>query len=219
MNLPQGFVAAHQVQFLGDEIRKGLWQGLLEHVEKRFRQTLDRTGVESHLLHLLRRVVIGLHAHSRQFQLVCSVDVRMGYIDASVVDVGTSEDDIFFADGVALLGIFPSVEPRQVHHLSGTIGKVRHDAFLAGTHLEGLETQDVALHLYEGHVAIEFADAVQPAAVDVFVRIILQQVAKGVDVQFFAEHLPPVRTNPRQVLYVLLQYRSHPISTSAIFRS
>ena len=207
------------MQLLGDEIRKGLWQRLLEHVEECFRQTLDRTGVEPHFLHLLRRVVIGLHAHGRQFQLVCGIDVRVGYIDASVVDVGTSEDDIFFADGVVLLGVFSSVEPRQVHHLACAIGKVRHDAFFAGTHLEGLETQDMAFHLYEGHVAIQFAYAVEPAAVDVFVRIILQQVAKGMDVQLFAEHLPPVGTNPRQVLYVLLQNRSHPISTSAIFMS
>ena len=160
MNLPQGLVAAHQVQLLGDEVRKGLWQGLLEHVEKCFRQTLDRTGVEPHFLHLLRRVVIGLHAHGRQFQFLCSVDVGVGDVDASVVDVGTSEDDIFFADGVVLLGVFSSVEPRQVHHLACAIGKVRHDAFLAGTHLEGLETQDMALHLYEGHVAIELTDAV-----------------------------------------------------------
>ena len=133
----------------------------------------------------------------------------MGHIDASVVDVGTSEDDILFADGVALLSIFASVEPRQVHHFSRAVRKVCNDAFLAGTHLEGLKTQDMAFYLYEWHVAIEFAYAVESAAVYVFVRIILQQVAKGMDVQLFAEHLPPVGTNPRQVLYVLLQNTVH----------
>ena len=143
----------------------------------------------------------------------------MRHVDASVIDVWSSENDIFLADGIALFGIFAAVEPREVHHLARPVGKVGYDAFLAGTHLEGLETEDVAFHLYERHVARQFADGVETAAVHMLVRVVLQQVAIRHDAQFLAQHFLALRSHPRQVLYVLLQNIVHPISTSAIFRS
>lgn len=50
--------------------------------------------------------------------------------------------------------------------------------FLAGTHLERLETEDMSLHLYERHVAREFPDVIETAAVHMLIGIILQQVTK-----------------------------------------
>ena len=80
-----------------------------------------------------------------------------------------------------------------------------HHTLLPTVHLEGFEAQDVALHLHKRHVTRQFADAVQPTAVHVAVGIVLQQVTDGVDAEFFAEHLPSVRSYAWQVLDVLTQ--------------
>ena len=69
----------------------------------------------------------------------------------------------------------------------------------------GLEAEDMSLHLYKRHVAREFTDGIEPAAVDMLVGIVFQQVTKGLDAQLVAEHFPAVRAYARQILYVLLE--------------
>ena len=78
-----------------------------------------------------------------------------------------------------------------------------HHALLARTHCEGLETQDVSHHLNKRHVASEFVDGVDFGTVDVFVRIILKQVAIALNAKLIAQHLFAVRAYARQVFYVL----------------
>ena len=112
-------------------------------------------------------------------------------VDASVIDVRTSEDDILLAYSVVLLGIFPPIKPREVHNFSCAIRKVCNNTLFAGTHLEGLETEDMSFNLYKWHVAIQFADAVKTTAIHMFIRKILQQLTIRHDAQFFAEHLFP----------------------------
>ena len=219
VNFAQRVVATCQVQLLRDEVGQRLVKGLFQHVEQCLHESLDGTGVQSRLLHLLRRVIVRLHAHGRELQLVGGIHIGMRHVDATVIDVRSSEDDILLADGVVLLGILAAVKPREVHHLAGVVGKVSHDALLAGTHLEGLETEDMSFHLYERHVARQFADAVEAAAVNVLIGIILQQVAIAADAQLLVEQLLARRANPREVLYVLLQDIVHDNNTSAILRS
>ena len=84
----------------------------------------------------------------------------MGYVYASVIDVGTTEDDVFLADSVVLFGIFPTIEPCQVHHFATAVGKMGHHTFLACTHLERFKAEDAALDLHKRHVARQFWDAV-----------------------------------------------------------
>ena len=160
-----------------------------------------------------------MHAHGGELQLIGGVDVRVRDVDAAVKDIRSSEDDILRPNLITLFGIFPPVEPGEVHHLPAAVGKMSDHPFLAGTHLERLETEDMSLHLYERHVACEFPDVIETAAVHMLIGIILQQVTKSLDAQLVVEHLLPVRTYAWQVLYVLLQYIRHPIKTSAIFRS
>ena len=143
----------------------------------------------------------------------------MGDVDTSVIDVRTSEDDILLANSIALLRIFAPVKPGEVHDLATSVCKVCHYTFLAGTHLEGFETQDVSLDLHKRHVAIQFADAVETTSIHMLIRVILQQVAIRQNAQLFVEHLLPRGANTWQELYVLLQQWRHPISTSAILRS
>ena len=150
-----------------------------------------------------------MHTHCREFQFVGSINIGMGDVNASVKDVRSPEDNVFRTYFIALLGIFPTIEPCQVHHLPCTIGEMSHHPFFAGTHLEGLETEDMALHLYEGHVAVQFANVVEPASVNMFVGVILQQIAERLNAQFLAEHLFAIGADPRQILDVLLQYVNH----------
>ena len=76
----------------------------------------------------------------------------MGDVDATIIDVGATEDDILLADGIVLLGIFATVEPGEVHHLAGIVCKVGDNPLLASTHLEGFKTENMPLYLYERHV-------------------------------------------------------------------
>ena len=140
-------------------------------------------------------------------------------VDTSIVDVRTSENDVLFSNGIVLFGIFSSIKPCQVHHFSTSVRKVGNDTLLTCTHLKSLETQDVPFYLYKWHVTRQFTDAVQAASVYVLIGEVLQQVAICYNAQFLVEHLLALRAYPWQVLYVLLQYVSHPISTLAIFRS
>ena len=79
-----------------------------------------------------------------------------------------------------------------------------HYAFLARPHLESLETQDAAHHLYEGHLARQFMDGIDLRAVHIFIRVILQQVTISLDAELVAQHLLPIWAYARQILDVLL---------------
>ena len=203
--MAQSFVATNQVQLLDDEVGNGFRDWLLQRVNKRLGEFLNGTTVEARLLHLLRCVVVGLHTHSRQFQLVSLLHIGVNQLDATVEDLRTTEDNIFCAYLVFLQGTVGIVEPREVHHLTQPVGEVGNDTLLASTHLEGLEAEDMSLHLYKRHVAREFTDGIEPAAVDMLVGIVFQQVTKGLDAQLVAEHFPAVRAYARQILYVLLE--------------
>ena len=84
----------------------------------------------------------------------------MSHVDAPVIDVGTSENNVFLSNSIALFGIFAAIEPRQIHDFSASVRKVGNNTFLTGTYLKGLETEDMSFHLDKRHVAIQFADAV-----------------------------------------------------------
>ena len=205
MDATQGLVTTHQVQLLRDEVGERLWQRLLDGVEKRLGEFLDGTTVEAGFLHLLRRVVVGLHTHCRQFQLVGLFHVGMYQLDAAVEDLRTTEDNIFCTYLIFLEGAISIVEPGEVHYLAVAVGEVGDDTLLASPHLEGLKAEDVALHLYKRHVARQFTDGIESAAVDVLIGIVFQQVTKGLDAQLVAEHLAAVWSYAGQILDVLLE--------------
>ena len=203
VDVAQGLVAPHQVVGARDEVGDGLWQGrqLLQHGP---RQLLDVARGKSTLLHLLRRGVVGLQTHRGEFERVGSIHVRMGDVDAVVEDRGFAEDHVFYADPITLLGVFATLEPYEVGD-ARTIGEMGHDTFLARSHLEGLETEDMTHDLYEGHVASEFVDGIDLGTIDILIGVELQQVAVGVDAEFVAQYLLTVRSYARQVLYVLIE--------------
>ena len=77
------------------------------------------------------------------------------------------------------------------------------DTLFARSCLEGLETEDMPHDLHERHVACQFVDGIDLRPVNVLVRIVLEQVTIGVDTEFLAQYLLPVRSHPREKLYIL----------------
>ena len=205
MQVAQGLIATHQMEWGSDEIRDGLWQRVFQDTDQCLREFLDSTGVHARLLHLLRRVVIGLHAHGGELHLLSQVDIRMLHLDAIVEDAWSPEHQVFRAYLVCLFGILASIEPYQVHDACA-IREMGHHAFLARSHLKGLETEDASYDLHERHVASEFVNGIDLRAVHIFIWIILEQVAIGLDAQLLAEHLLAVGTYPRQIHDILIEY-------------
>jgi len=127
----------------------------------------------------------------------------VGDVDAVVEDGRLAEYNVFRTYLVTLFGIFPTLKPHEVTDACA-IGEMGYDTLLARSHLEGLETEDMSHDLYEGHIASQFVDGIDLRPVNVLVRIVLEQVTIGVDTKFFTQYLLPVRSHPRQVLYVLV---------------
>ena len=57
------------------------------------------------------------------------------------------------------------------------------------------------------HVAREFSDAIEPRPIDILIRIVVDQVAKRVDTQLFAEHLFPVGPHTGKIHDILFEDR------------
>ena len=83
------------------------------------------------------------------------------------------------------------------------VGEVCHDTLLARSHLKLLKRQYASLYLHEGHVARQFADGIYTTAVDIFVRIILQQSTPGAHLEFLLQQLLALRPYTGQIHYVL----------------
>ena len=107
----------------------------------------------------------------------------MGEIDTVVEDGGLAEDQIIHSNLICLLGVFATVEPGEVTD-SCAIGEVGDHPFLARSHGVGLETEDMTDDLDVRHVARQLMDGVNFRAVYIFVRIVFEQVAKGLYAEF-----------------------------------
>ena len=127
----------------------------------------------------------------------------MGEVDAVVENRGLAEDEIFSTDAIGLLGVFATIKPREVGD-GGTISKMGHDTLFAGSHGEGLETQNVADDLHKRHVARQFVDGVNLRTVHIFIRIVFEQVTIGLNTELVAQHLLAVRAYARQVFNILV---------------
>ena len=79
-----------------------------------------------------------------------------------------------------------------------------HDTFLARAHGEGLETEDMADHLYKGHFARQFVNLVDLRTVYIFIRIVLEQVTIGLYTKLIAQHLLAIRPYAWQVFNILI---------------
>ena len=128
----------------------------------------------------------------------------MGDIDAIIEDGRLAEYHVFRTYLITLFGIFPTLEPHEVGN-ARAISEMGHYTFLTWSHLESLETEDMSHDLYERHIASQFVDGIDLRPIDVLIRVVLEQVTIGVDTEFFTQYLLPIRSHPRQVLYVLVE--------------
>ena len=127
----------------------------------------------------------------------------MGEVDAVVEHRGLAKDEILDTDLIGLLGIFAAIEPREVAD-ARTIGEMSHHTFLAWSHGEGLEAQDLSHHLHERHITRQFVDGIDLRTVNVFIGIVFQQVAIALNAEFIAQHLLAIRAYTRQVFNILV---------------
>ena len=127
----------------------------------------------------------------------------MGEVDAVVEYCRFAEDEILGTDAIGLLGVFATIKPREVGD-GGAIRKMGHDTLLARSHGEGLEAEDMTNDLHIRHIAREFVDGVDLRAVDIFVRIVFEQVTIGLNAELVAQHLLAVRPYARQVFDILV---------------
>ena len=181
----QCLVALHEVEWGGDEVGDGLglWWQFLNHDSREF---LERARCETMFLHLLRGGIVGLQSHVGEFQFVGTVQIWMGDVDAVVEDGGFAEYDIFRTYLISLFRILAPLEPYEVCD-ARAVAEVSHDAFLSRPHRKCLETEDMTNDLHEGHIARQFVDGIDLGTIYIFIRIVLEQVAIGVDAEFFAQ--------------------------------
>ena len=127
----------------------------------------------------------------------------MGEVDAIVEYRRLSKNQILNTYLIVLLGVFSTIKPSKVAD-ARAVSKVCHHTFFPRSHGKGLETQDVSHHLHKRHVACQFVDCVDLRAVNIFVWIVLKQVAIAFDAKLIAQHLFAIGAYPRQILYVLI---------------
>ena len=206
MNLAQCLLAPDKVEGLNNEGRQrlgntscgnALYEGLGEF--------LHIVRHEARLLHALRRDVVRLHAHIGELDVSGPLNVGMGKLVAAAINAGPSEDDVFYANLIVVVDILAAIEPYEVYE-PGAVGEVGHDALLACALVKLLEAHNLAFQLHERHVAGHLAYGIDAAAVDVFVRIILDKVTPRLDIKLFAQYLFSARTNARQIHDVLIEY-------------
>ena len=196
-------ISAYQVVRVDDEWWQRLGQRSLQLCQQRLHQLSYRCRRYSRPLHLLRSDVVGLHAHLRESHLVGLLYLRMCYLVALVEDCRFAEDDVVRVYLIITCNLFGIREPHQVDD-SCAVGDVCHNTFLASSRIELLEAENPAANLYEGHLARHLVDGVYLRPIHIFIRIILQEVAEGLDAQLLAEDILTSGTHPRKVFYVLV---------------
>jgi hypothetical protein len=141
-----------------------------------------------------------LQSGESKLQLVGFLDVGMSNVYSPVEKGRFSEDDILFVGFVALCSKFYTLKPHKVHHASA-VGEVGNETFLT-TLSNSLETENLALKLDIWHVAVDLADAIDAAAVHIFVGIVADEVAHGKYLQLLVQDVGPLWTYAGDIFYV-----------------
>ena len=105
----------------------------------------------------------------------------MRNVDASIEDTGPAENDVLLAEEVVLLDPLEGsdLEPDEIHDTTSVSEMSNEMAFASVPFL--LEAQNFTHHLNKRHVGRQFVDIVEPRAVDVLVREVVQQIAERGD--------------------------------------
>ena len=123
---------------------------------------------------------------------------------ATAIDAWLAEHDVFHTHLVLLVNILRTVEPHEVYYPM-SVAEVAYNALLARSLTELLERQNLSFQLHERHIGLQLIDAIDAAAVNVFIGVILQQLTPRRNAELLLQNLGAPRSHAGQVLDVLVE--------------
>ena len=186
MDVPHRLAEGHHADFREHLLGQRFGQLPLQIAQKCVLEILNGARIEERLLHPLRRVVERRQAGGDLRSLLHGVDVGMGDIERMPELGRLPEDDIIHAGLHLLLHVGQAFEPDEVER-PRPVRKLAHQAPRPSL-AQFVEVENAAFHLDIRHRAGNFRNFVKPAAVDVFVREIEQEVFEGSDSCFFLQN-------------------------------
>ena len=179
------------------------WSGAV--LEETFGETFEGAREDPGFFHAFGRAVVGLQAHIGELQGVGGIDVGVSELISTAIEAGLAENDVVGIDFVGGGDVFGRLKPDEIYD-AGAIGEVGHNPLLTYAHDELFKAQDLPFYLDEGLRSLQIGDAVEATAIDIFVRIVFEEVAKGVDVELFAQYLFAVRSDTGKIGNVLIEH-------------
>ena len=121
----------------------------------------------------------------------------------SIEHSGFAKDDVGFATVVGLGGILDALKPHKVD-AACAIGEMGNEAFVAPLS-HRVERENLSAELDVGHRSVNVANLVDATAVNIFIGVICQEVAHGLDAEFVGKQQSTLWSHSLQVLDVLAQ--------------
>ena len=215
MQYLEGIGQGHKVLLLAEPVGKGLGQRLHYQAHQVVYQLAYGGGVQSRLLHLLGGVIVGLHSHLREVDVGLQVYLGMCHVDAASEYGGFTEYHVLHTWTVSVKCVFDSAEPNQVGNC-GSIGEMGHQT-LASALAYLLKTEYLTLELDIGHGAVNLLYLEDTAAVNVFVREVVEKILQRVYLELTFKEGGSCRTYAGQVLDVTLIKIKHQARPNIIF--
>ena len=208
VNLTQRLLTTYQMQTRKLGWQQGLGNGTRRNLgDQRLGHLLQGTGVQSPVLHLLRRDIVRLHAHGAELHIGSLLNVGIDKLIPAVVGCRLTEDDILYARLVLVVDPTAGIEPYDIHDITA-IGEMGYDALLPAF-AKLLKTLYPPTDLHQRHIACQLTDGVDLRPVHIFIRIILQQVTPRSDVELTCQYILALWSHAREIHDVLREYIRH----------
>ena len=239
VDVAHGLVVGHEVVLRHNVGGEGLLQRVLQEFEQVGGEFRHACRGESAPLHLLRGVVSrskpledgGLSVQVLVLQVGvdgmlfkevacgagllkklrwCLLYFGVSYLDAPIKHSGFAENDIRCSAVVMTGSIFDALKPYKVDEAS-PVGEVGDEAF-GPSFSHAFERHNLSTQLHVGHVAVNVAYLINPAAIHILIGVVGKQVAHGLNAEFVGKQGGPVGTYALQILDVLTEDVHLPVS-------
>ena len=136
--------------------------------------------------------------------------LRMNYVDTAMITTRFAEDHIVHT---LFVGIFQRIDTREPYRLEQpiAIGEEPQQT-LARTLPLNRKSNETPSDLNVGHIFRYLADSIVFTLVDVSERKVVEEVAKGVYVEFVAKNFSSFLADSLQIFYVTAKKIRHPES-------
>ena len=125
------------------------------------------------------------------------IDLGMRNVHRVTECFRSAEDDVFRSRPILVGDIFKSLKPDEING-AGVVREFPDQSFFA-SFTNRIEEDNASFELDVRHVARDLADPVEPAAVDMFVRKIVQQVFERDHVDLFLQKFGTFRPYSRKI--------------------